>query len=112
GERAVWALLVALTAAIAAVVTPLFRQAPVPAEIRFNLLYPRGITADFAQLAISPDGQQIVVSPSFGVQGPTPLWLRPLASTSGQMLEGTEGAGFPFWSPDGRSIGFFAEQKL
>jgi len=112
GERAAWALLVALTAATAAVVTPVFRTAPDPAEIRFNLLYPRGLTADFAQLAISPDGQQIVVSPSFGAQGPSPLWLRPLASTSGRLLAGTEGAGFPFWSPDGRSIGFFADQKL
>jgi len=113
GERAAWALLVALAAAIAAVVTPVFRRPPpAPAEIRFNLLFPRGVTADFPQLAISPDGQQIVVSPSFGVQGPTPLWLRPLASTSGRLLAGTEGAGFPFWSPDGRSIGFFADQKL
>ena len=112
GERAAWALLVALTAAVAAVLTPVLFKAPAPAEIRFNLLYPRGVTADFAQLAISPDGQQIVVSPSFGAQGPSPLWLRPLASTSGQLLTGTEAAGFPFWSPDGRSIGYFADQKL
>jgi serine/threonine protein kinase/Tol biopolymer transport system component len=110
GERAAWALLVALTATAAAVVTPVLRKAPAPAEIRFNLLYPRGVTPDFAQLAISPDGQQIVVAPS-GVQQ-TPLWLRPLASTSGRLLTGTEGAGFPFWSPDGQSIGFFADQKL
>ena len=111
GERAAWALLVALTAAVAAVVTPVFRKAPAPAEIRFDLLFPRGVAADFAQLAISPDGQQLVVAPSFGPQ-PTPLWLRPLASTSGRLLTGTEGATFPFWSPDGRSIGFFADQKL
>ena len=111
-ERAAWALLVGLTAAAAAVVTPRFRTSPVPAEVRFNLLYPRGLTADFAQLAISPDGQQIVVSPSFAAQGPSPLWLRPLASTSGHLLTGTEGALFPFWSPDGGSIGFFADQKL
>ncbi len=112
GERAAWALLVALTAAVAAVVTPVFRKAPTSAEIRFNLFFPRGAAADFAQLAISPDGQQIVVAASFGVQQPTPLWLRALASTSGRLLTGTEGASFPFWSPDGRSIGFFADQKL
>ena len=111
-ERAAWALLVALTAAVAAVLTPMFRQAPDPAEIRFNLLFPRGVAADFAQLAISPDGQQIVVAPGFGVQQPSRLWLRPLASTSGRLLTGTEGASFPFWSPDGQSIGFFADQKL
>jgi eukaryotic-like serine/threonine-protein kinase len=112
GERAAWALLVALAAAVAAVVTPMLRTTPTPAEIRFNLLFPRGVASDFAQLAISPDGQQIVVAPGFGLERPSPLWLRPLASTSGQLLTGTEGATFPFWSPDGRSIGFFAEQKL
>ena len=112
GERAAWALLVALTALVAAVVTPVFRTAPAPAEIRFNLMFPRGVAADFAQLAISPDGQQIVVAPNFGVQRPTPLWLRPLASTAGRPLTGTEGASLPFWSPDGKSIGFFADEKL
>lgn len=111
-ERAAWALLVALTAAVAAVVATVSGRAPTPAEIRFNLLFPRGIAADFAQLAISPDGQQIVAAPGFGIQQPTPLWLRPLASTSGRLLTGTEGGTFPFWSPDGRSIGFFADQKL
>jgi serine/threonine protein kinase/Tol biopolymer transport system component len=111
GERAAWAVLVALAAAIAAVVTSLFHKPPASAEIRFNLLYPRGVTVDFAQLAISPDGRQIVVSPGFGAQA-SPLWLRPLATTSGRLLTGTEGAFFPFWSPDGESIGFFADQKL
>ena len=112
GERAAWALLVAITAAAAAVLPPLFREAPHPAEVRFNVLFPRGVAVDFPQLAISPDGQQILAAPSFGGPDPTPLWLRPLASTSGRLLTGTEGAGFPFWSPDGRSIGFFADQRL
>jgi Tol biopolymer transport system component len=111
-ERAAWALLVALTVAGAAVVAPLLRKAPPAAEVRFSLVFPRGVAADFAQLAISPDGQQIVVAPNVGVEQPTRLWLRPLASTSGRLLAGTEGAVFPFWSPDGRSIGFFADQKL
>ncbi len=114
-ERTAWALalLVALAAAVAAVVVaPVYRKAAAPSEVRFNLLFPRGVVPDFAQLAISPDGQQIVVAPGFGVQQPSPLWLRPLASSSGRLLLGTEGASFPFWSPDGRSIGFFAEQKL
>jgi len=111
GERAAWALLVTLTAVVAAVWTPLSHAPPAPAEVRFSLSFPRGVTPDFAQLAISPDGQQIVVAPGVGGQ-PTPLWLRPLASTSGRLLTGTEGASLPFWSPDGRSIGFFADQKL
>src|SRR5262249_44178458 len=35
------------------------------------------------------------------------LWIRPLDSLAARPLEGTEGATFPFWSPDGRSLGFF-----
>ena len=110
-ERLAWALLVALTAAVAAVATPWFRQAPA-SEIRFTLGFPRDVAANFAQLAISPDGQQIVVAPGVGGQQRTPLWLRPLASTSGRLLTSPEGATLPFWSPDGQSIGFFADQKL
>ena len=40
------------------------------------------------------------------------LWVRPLNSDLAQQLEGTQGASHPFWSPDGRSLGFFANGKL
>ena len=40
------------------------------------------------------------------------LWLRRLDATSAQTLAGTEGASDPFWSPDSRSVGFFADGKL
>ena len=40
------------------------------------------------------------------------LWLRPLDQTEARPLAGTEGATDPFWSPDSRSIGFFAAGKL
>ncbi len=52
----------------------------------------------------------LAVAPTF--EGRAPIWLRPIDSTAGRMLPGTEGATFPFWSPDGKSIGFFAERKL
>ena len=44
--------------------------------------------------------------------GASRLWLRSLATTTAQPLAGTEGATFPFWSPDSRSIGFFAGGAL
>src|SRR6185295_19228441 len=40
------------------------------------------------------------------------LWIRALDSLSAQPLGGTEGAMYPFWSPDSRFIGFFASGKL
>lgn len=66
----------------------------------------------FGQIAISPDGRNIVVASD--VEGKTVLWLRPMDSLEGRPLAGTDGVvGFPFWSPDSRSIGFWvAENKL
>ena len=40
------------------------------------------------------------------------LWIRPLDSLAVQPLAGTENPSFPFWSPDGRFLGFFADGKL
>jgi serine/threonine protein kinase len=40
------------------------------------------------------------------------LWVRSLSSDTAQQLDGTQGAMHPFWSPDGRYIGFFAGNKL
>jgi Tol biopolymer transport system component len=67
-------------------------------------------TADPISFALSPDGRQIVFVAS-GV-GASRLWLRSLAATAAQPLAGTEGAAYPFWSPDNRSIGFVADDKL
>jgi DNA-binding winged helix-turn-helix (wHTH) protein/Tol biopolymer transport system component len=62
--------------------------------------------------AISADGK-LLVSPVQDTQGKVSLWLRSLNDTGeGRMLPGTEGASGPFWSPDGRSMGFFAGGKL
>ena len=60
--------------------------------------------------AISPDATQIVFTAD-GPRGPQ-LWIRSLDVTAPRPLQGTEGGEYPFWSPDGRSIGFFATNKL
>jgi Tol biopolymer transport system component len=84
------------------------RTVPAPAEVRFELATP--VTPDPISIAISPDGQQIVfAAPSNGRQQ---LWLRSLNSTVSRPLAGTDGGINPFWSPDSRSIGFFADGKL
>src|SRR5206468_11964652 len=58
----------------------------------------------------SPDGRQIVFVASSDDR--SRLWLRSLATTTAQPLAGTEGARGPFWSPDGRSVGFMAGNGL
>jgi eukaryotic-like serine/threonine-protein kinase len=76
--------------------------------VRFDVMTPP--TREATSFAISPDGQQLVfVATSEGV---SKLWLRPLNQTTARPLTGTDGAIYPFWSPDSQSIGFFAEGKL
>ena len=60
---------------------------------------------------ISPDGSSLAFTAIDQAGKPT-LWVRPLGALSAHPLEGTEDAGFPFWSKDGRSLGFVSEDKL
>ena len=76
-----------------------------PDKMQFNLSGDHGGPA-----MISPDGRYIVFSAS-SADG-SQLFLRALDSTTPQPLPGTEGATFPFWSPDSRSIAFFTDDKL
>jgi eukaryotic-like serine/threonine-protein kinase len=61
--------------------------------------------------AISPDGTQIVFT-GMDSLSQSRLWIRPMNSTEARLLTGTEDAQYPFWSPDSRSIGFFADGKV
>ena len=75
-----------------------------------RLTIPLGLVEGFPGrgrgLAISPDGRQVIYRTSEG------LWLRPLAEPQARLLPGTAGANWPFFSPDGRSIGFHADWQI
>jgi eukaryotic-like serine/threonine-protein kinase len=108
-----WVVAAASSAAMLALGFPAvryFRQAPpvVGSEMRTEINTPA--STDPLSFALSPDGKQLVFVASG--DGAPRLWLRPLATTSAQPLAGTEGADYPFWSPDSRSVGFFADGKL
>ncbi|HYW46785.1 MAG TPA: protein kinase [Bryobacteraceae bacterium] len=105
-----------LLAALGAILSLHIRETPpeLPA-LRVTILPPDNTTLEFTNglglPAISPDGRRIV----FGARtadGKTSLWVRPLDALTAQPLAGTEGATFPFWSPDSRFIAFFAGGKL
>ena len=61
--------------------------------------------------ALSPDGTRVVFSAQT-VEGKNGLWVRGLDSSTAQELGGTANGFFPFWSPDGQWVGFFANEKL
>jgi Tol biopolymer transport system component len=70
------------------------------------------IMGDYAGVPVlSPQGDKIVFL-AHGPNSPKALWVRALDSFAPQRLEGTEGAFDPFWSPDGKSIGYFTIGKL
>jgi serine/threonine protein kinase/Tol biopolymer transport system component len=74
-------------------------------EMRFHVATP---TTDHpTSLAISPDGRMIAFVASD--EGRARLWIRSQNSTTPRALAGTDGASLPFWSPDSRAVGFFAD---
>ena len=66
--------------------------------------------SSFGTFALSPDGRRLAFSAT--TEGRVALWVRDLEAPEPSRLAGTEGAHLPFWSPDGRAIGFFAGGKL
>ena len=71
----------------------------------------RGGASGGAPVVISPDGKQIVFGAT-SAEGASQLWVQNLDATVARPLAATEGAAYPYWSPDSRFIAFFAGNKL
>ena len=81
------------------------------AALKFSILPPEKSAFQPGTLALSPDGTRLAFVAA-GPDGRNVLWIRPGFPLEGRALPGTERAYSPFWSPDGRSLAFFAEGKL
>jgi eukaryotic-like serine/threonine-protein kinase len=121
--RAAWAVAGVLAAALIAttvVAIQHVREIPAPQEVvQFAIPLPDGTqfgglplggTGTIPQVAISPDGRNVVFVARR--QDAYALWVRPIGSAEARLLSGTDGGAFPFWSPDSRYVGFFADGKL
>jgi DNA-binding winged helix-turn-helix (wHTH) protein/Tol biopolymer transport system component len=112
-----WLMRVAMATAVVAALglagsLMIGRRPPGPMNVvRSSLLPPRGTSFAPHQFALSPDGTQLAFSAA-NPDGTLGLWVRSLSAATARRLEQTEGARFPFWSPDNRRIGFFADRKL
>ncbi len=110
-----WILAAGLALALVArLLGPSGGEIPASGPIRFGITLPEGVGFRTGEIhtktALSPDGQRLAF---VGVtREGRKLFLRPLGSLESEPLEGTEGAQSTFWSPDGRSLGFFADGKL
>jgi Tol biopolymer transport system component len=105
-----WAIAALLLLAVAGLSLQSWRTLSTAAPIETRLDVATPPTGDPAQFALSSDARRIVYG---GVaSGKSLLFVRDFGAAADSPLSGTENAIFPFWSPDGRSLGFFAEGKL
>jgi serine/threonine protein kinase/Tol biopolymer transport system component len=113
-ERTAWVITtLAVLAALLAVVPRWLWPAQPDRVTRFTITAPPGLTfsPDPIDSRISPDGRTLAAV-AFDTSGVYRVWVRPLESLTGRFLEGTENSTQIFWSPDSRSIGFFADARL
>jgi serine/threonine protein kinase/Tol biopolymer transport system component len=111
-ERLAWVVAAVLALGCLALIWGFLSRTPQPVRVlRSSLLPPPGSSFLPYNFAIAPDGSRLAFV-ALGPDGKTALWVRALSSSNAQQFEGTEGATFPFWSPDGLHVGFFAQGRL
>jgi eukaryotic-like serine/threonine-protein kinase len=104
-----------LLGTLGAGVAPHFLQTPADERVlSLQINPPEGseftLGTQAAGIALSPDGNTAAYVATD--KGKAALWVRPLDVSTARLVPGTDDAGLPFWSPDSKSIAFFAHGKL
>ena len=116
-EKLAWAVAALAVLAAGAATFGYLRRAPREAvRISAFLLPPEKLEFDTTgtscgSLTVSPDGRHVTFAAK-NADGNPALWLRSLGELQARPIAGTDGASFPFWSPDSRFVAFFADGKL
>ena len=103
-----WAA-VALALAIGAGVTWLLGTRPAPAS-RMEFAIP--VPGEVSHMALSADGSMLAFVSPEDKSGLPIVYVQRVGSQTTTVLPGTEGASYPFWSPDGAYVALFANGKL
>jgi Tol biopolymer transport system component len=103
-----WAAAVVALVSISAVVWLLSRGAPAAGRMQFALPVP----GEVSQVALSADGQMLAFVSPDEETGAATLFVQRVGSPTAVELSGTQGATFPFWSPDDAYVAYFAKGKL
>ncbi len=111
-ERWIWiSTLVVLLAALVGVYLRTPPNRPQPTWSYILAPEKTGFAYFAGPVAVSHDGRNLAFVATTS-EGQDMVWVQPLGALSAKALSGTEGASYPFWSGDDRSIGFFAGGKL
>jgi serine/threonine protein kinase len=118
-ERTAWMLALALLSASAFLAITQRHALPTGGPVRFLINPPEktvfpgapNLTVGVPQFSSAPDGSAIVFVANSPAADPM-LWLRSIEQVAARQMPGTEHAQLPFWSPDSRWVGFFADGKL
>jgi Tol biopolymer transport system component len=116
-ERLAWTIAAAALIAAAGLTAVVVRATRKPERVFRAVLPPPEGTSFWLEangpgpVVVSPDGRQVAFTAVDGA-GKVNLYVRALDAGEARILSGAEGAQYPFWSPDGRSLGFFTAGKL
>ena len=106
-----WALGLGSLALLAGLLVGRGRPPEAGQTTRTSVLPPAGVSFAPFHFALSPDGTRLAFV-GIGPDGQSSLWFRSLDAPGAQEIKETLDSGSPFWAPDSRRLGFFADGKL
>jgi Tol biopolymer transport system component/tRNA A-37 threonylcarbamoyl transferase component Bud32 len=103
-----WPLIALALTVVAGVAWFVARRPAAPERLQFAIPVPREVS----QMALSPDGKMLAFVSPEETSGLPMVYVQRIGSQAATLLSGTEGASYPFWSPDAAKVAFFASGKL